>query len=186
MKIGIVHGRFQPLHIGHMEYLLVGKEKCDFLIVGITNSDPRLIREDPSDKRRGKPSSNPLTYFERLMIIQQALTNEGIEASEFCVVPFPINVPELIKYYVPLDAVFFLTIYDAWGERKLKIFESMGLNVEVLWRQLKKLTTGTEVRNRIAQNKPWEHLVPPATVRAIKQFNVDIRIKKLLSEEEHD
>jgi nicotinamide-nucleotide adenylyltransferase len=169
-----------------MEYLLAGKEKCDFLVIGITNSDSRLIREDPSDERRSKPSSNPLTYFERLLIIQDAFMNEGIRASEFCITPFPINVPELIKYYVPMDAIFFLRIYDAWGEKKYKILKSLGLNLEILWRRSKKVITGTEVRNRIAQNKPWEHLVPPATVRVIKQFNIDIRIKKLLGEEDHD
>ncbi len=31
-KIGVIHGRFQMLHIGHMEYLLAGKERCNYLL----------------------------------------------------------------------------------------------------------------------------------------------------------
>ena len=37
MKTGVIHGRFQGLHNGHMEYLLTAKKRCDFLVIGITN-----------------------------------------------------------------------------------------------------------------------------------------------------
>ena len=37
--IGVIHGRFQMLHHGHMEYLLAGKKRCQRLIIGISNPD---------------------------------------------------------------------------------------------------------------------------------------------------
>jgi nicotinamide mononucleotide adenylyltransferase len=43
--IGVVHGRFQPFHNGHLEYVLSAKQKCDFLYVGIAMwGSPTLTR----------------------------------------------------------------------------------------------------------------------------------------------
>ncbi|MEE3919398.1 hypothetical protein V2I01_16940 [Micromonospora sp. BRA006-A] len=36
---GFAHGRFQVLHMEHLEYLLAAAERCDFLHVGITQPD---------------------------------------------------------------------------------------------------------------------------------------------------
>ncbi len=46
---GVIHGRFQILHNDHMRYLLAGKERCEHLVVGITNPDPTLVREDAAE-----------------------------------------------------------------------------------------------------------------------------------------
>ncbi|TMK95420.1 MAG: hypothetical protein E6G42_02925 [Actinobacteria bacterium] len=48
----MVHGRFQPFHNGHLEYLRGAAARCDELFVGITNPDPRRIKEEPSDPLR--------------------------------------------------------------------------------------------------------------------------------------
>ena len=34
--LGVVMGRFQGLHLGHMEYLLAGAQRCEHLLVGVT------------------------------------------------------------------------------------------------------------------------------------------------------
>jgi len=36
----MVHGRFQPLHCGHLQYVLVAFARCEHLIVGIANLAP--------------------------------------------------------------------------------------------------------------------------------------------------
>ena len=40
-EVGVIHGRFQGLHLAHMEYLLAGKSRCRFMYIGITNPDLR-------------------------------------------------------------------------------------------------------------------------------------------------
>jgi hypothetical protein len=62
---GVIHGRFQVLHNDHLKYLLAGKARCRHLVVGITNPDPFLTKEDAAEPRRSEPGANPLTYFER-------------------------------------------------------------------------------------------------------------------------
>jgi len=180
-KIGVVHGRFQPLHIGHLEYFLAAKKKCDFLIVGITNPDPSLTKDDKTNPHRSLDTSNPFTYFERYTMIKESLLETGLKRDEFDIVPFPINFPDLIKYYVPTEkSVFYITIYDEWGWKKKQLLESIGVKVEVLWvkKESEKSTTGTEIRKRIREGNDWKELVPPAVYRLIKEWKLD---EKLLS-----
>ena len=66
----MIHGRFQPFHNGHLEYLRGAAALSDPVFVGITNPDPRRVREEPSDPLRHLPESNPFTYTERLLMIE--------------------------------------------------------------------------------------------------------------------
>ena len=51
IDIGVVHGRFQPLHLKHMEYILAAKMRCRKLYIGITNPDNLHTRESVHDIR---------------------------------------------------------------------------------------------------------------------------------------
>ena len=132
---GVAHGRFQIFHNDHLKYLQAAKARCRHLVVAITNPDPTLTKFDPADPGRSSPERNPLSYYERYRIIKRALQEQDWSPEEFSIVPLPINFPDLYQYYVPLTATFFLTIYDDWGERKLQMFQSLGLTTEVLWRR---------------------------------------------------
>ena len=178
-ETGVIHGRFQALHEGHMEYLLAGKSRCEFLFIGITNSDPHLTSENGHDLNRSTVLANPFTYYERLEMLRDAMLENGIERNAFEIVPFPINFPELIRYYVPLDAVFFVTIYDEWGKHKLETLMNMGLRTEVMWERSvsERLTSGSEIRNLIATNKEWEHLVPKSVAKYIKEKHLSERLR---------
>jgi len=181
--IGVIHGRFQVLHNDHIKYLMAGKELCSHLIVGITNPDPSLTRDSSANPHRSTPLANPLTYYERYLMTKAALVEQGLELSEFSVVPFPINVPELIKHYVPLDAVFFLTIYDDWGRQKKKYFESLGLKIHVLWEVPieKKGLSSSDIRRSMIEGKKWEQHIPSSVEKLMKQWNITQRLVELKS-----
>lgn len=177
-RVGVIHGRFQPLHVGHLEYLLAGMARCDLLVVGITNPDPGATVHEPSDPARGEAAANPCTFYERLVMVEAALSESGIARERFRIVPFPHGRPELLVHYAPRDAVYFLTIYDAWGETKLQRFAHLGLRTDVLWRREAKAISGTELRMRIARGEPWAHLVPPGVAAAIRAFGIDARLAR--------
>lgn len=171
-ELGVIHGRFQLLHNDHMKYLLAGKRRCRHLVIGITNPDPTLTRDDSADPARSMSRSNPFSYFQRYGMVRAAMAQQG-HGDEISIVPFPINFPELYRYYVPLDAVFFLTIYDDWGRRKKKMFTELGLATEVLWecpREEKGLSS-TEIRSKIIAGENWQSLVPEPVVRLIMENN---------------
>ena len=180
VETGVIHGRFQVLHNDHLVYLLAGMELCRHLVVGITNPDPLLTRNEDADPKRSDPSANPLTYFERYLMVRAVMEEAGIEPSRLSVVPFPINMPELYRYYVPLDALFFLTIYDEWGKRKLEYFASLGLRTHVLRHVSgdQKGLSATGIRRRMASNEPWEDMVPPAAADLLKKWDIPARLRE--------
>ena len=161
-----------------MRYLLAGKNRCKHLVVGITNPDPLLTKFDETDKARSSREANPLTYFERYSIVKLALKEAGVSENNFSIVPFPINYPELYAYYVSLNASFYLTIYDPWGEKKLHMFKSLGLTTEILWQKniTQKRISGKDVRRRIVEDGEWTHLVPKTTAEYIKTNNIRNRL----------
>ncbi len=183
VELGVIHGRFQVLHNDHLKYLLAGKARCRHLVVAITNPDPFLTRHDPAAPHRSDPLQNPLSYFERYTMVRAVMGEAGIAHEDFSVVPFPVNLPELYAHYVPLDAAFYLTIYDSWGKRKLDHFRNLGLKTDILWEKTPdtKGLSGTDIRLTMARNDPWEHLLPKAVTVLMRLWGIPERLRRLAS-----
>jgi nicotinamide-nucleotide adenylyltransferase len=183
-EVGVIHGRFQVLHNDHLRYLLAGKALCRHLVVGITNPDPWSTRSEAADPGRSDPLANPLTYYERYRMLQAVLQARGIGAVSLSIVPLPINLPERYRFYVPLNAVFFLSIYDDWGRRKRDYFQSLGLRIHV-FREVspeEKGISAKTIRKAMVQGRPWTHLVPPETAALMKKWRIAARLKKCREE----
>jgi len=165
---GCVHGRFQPFHRGHLEYALLAKGRCRRLLVGITNPDPSRVTPEAANARRHTVESNPFTYLERALMLRDSLLDEGLEAREFIVAPFPIQELELCRHYVPEGTVHFERVYSGWEEEKVRRLRAHGLTVEVLDRGEEKAVSGTEIRHLIRAGLTWEHLVPAAAIPVIR------------------
>ena len=181
VETGVIHGRFQIFHHDHLRYVLAGKMRCRHLVVGITNPDPTLTRPDASDPDRSTAESNPLTYFERSVLVRTALLEVECSPLEFSIVPFPINFPELYVYYVPMDATYYLTIYDQWGRRKLEQFQSLGLKTEVLWERSpdRKGLRASDIRKRMIRGEPWKDFVSPAVASVLERWGIPERLRRL-------
>jgi cytidyltransferase-like protein len=157
----MIHGRFQPFHNGHLEYLKGAARRCEELFVGITNPDPQRIKPEGSDPLRHLPESNPYTYVERLLMVKAAAQDAGIEAASLHVIPFPVNEPELWRAYVPEDVVQFIRLFSDWGDTKLDRLREAGYEVVVLDEGAAKEISGAQVREALRNGGDWESLVPP-------------------------
>jgi nicotinamide-nucleotide adenylyltransferase len=164
----MIHGRFQPFHNGHLEYLRGAAAQADEVFVGITNPDPSRIREERSDPLRHLPESNPFTYVERLLMVKAAAEDEGIRVH---VIPFPVNEPELWQAYVPDGVTQYLRLFSEWGDTKLDRMRDAGYDVVVLDEGAEKEISGADVRAAIRAGTNWEELVPPGVVRVIKSLD---------------
>jgi nicotinamide-nucleotide adenylyltransferase len=164
---GCVHGRFQPFHNGHLEYVLRAGQLCERLIVGITAPDPTAVRKETANARRHEPASNPFTYFERLLMIRDALLAKGLDPRGFALVPFPIHDPGLIRHYVPEGTVHFVRVYSRWEEEKVRRLRDGGAIVEILDPGEEKKISGAGVRRRLREGLPWENLVPHSTAEVV-------------------
>ncbi|HXG17937.1 MAG TPA: adenylyltransferase/cytidyltransferase family protein [Methylomirabilota bacterium] len=175
-RYGMIHGRFQPFHLGHFHYALTAAQRCAHLIVGITNPDPSCIVAEATDPERHRPEANIFTFFERQQMIRAALTEAGLDEQRISFVPFPIHHPERWRYYCPPDALHFLRVFSAWGQEKMRRFQEMGWRVEVLDAGARKDMSGSEVRRRLRAGQGWEELVPPAVAEVLREIGAVERL----------
>jgi cytidyltransferase-like protein len=163
----MIHGRFQPFHNGHLEYLRGAAARSDEVFVGITNPDPQRVKQEASDPLRHLPESNPFTYVERLLMVEAVAEDEAIRAH---VIPFPVNEPELWPAYVPAGVTQYLRLFSEWGGTKLDRMREAGYDVVVLDEGAEKELSGADVRAALRSGSGWESLVPPGVARVIRSL----------------
>lgn len=97
IETGVVNGRFQVLHLKHMEYILAAKMRCRKLYIGLTNPDGRMTGDSVNDQNRSTKAANPLTYFERYEMIKGAMQEFKVPEQEYDILPFPINFRNILQ-----------------------------------------------------------------------------------------
>jgi nicotinamide-nucleotide adenylyltransferase len=167
----MIHGRFQPFHNGHLEYLLGAYERSEEVFVGITNPDPTRIKPEASDPLRHLPESNPWTYADRLIMAKAAARDAGLDLARVHVIPFPVNEPELWAAYVPEGVTQYIRLFSEWGGTKVDRLRDAGYEVVVLDEGAEKAVSGADVRASIRDGGDWEALVPPAVARVIRSLD---------------
>ena len=180
-SIGVIHGRFQGLHNGHMEYLLAGKSRCEHLVIGITNylCNSKNAKISKIDTHRLTEEANPFTYYERMEMIRYAMHEYDVSDSEFSIVPFPIEQTDLLFNFVPRKAVYYMTIYDDWGREKLQLLTNLELNVKVMWErtEAEKPISGTLIRKKILNGEDYKQFVPESVYNYINAHGLESVIK---------
>jgi len=161
----MIHGRFQPFHNGHLEYLKGAAAHSDEVWVGITNPDPTRIKPEAADPVRHLPESNPYTYAERLLMVKAAATVVEIDVH---VIPFPVNEPELWSAYVPPNVTQFIRHFSDWGATKIERLRAAGYDVVILDEGAEKEISGADVRAALRDGGDWQSLVPADVARVIE------------------
>lgn len=178
-RVACVHGRFQPFHFGHLEYLTEASKRCDFLWVGLTQLyNNRLFHTDQA-KHRGLLRSNPLTYWERVVCISSALSEYSIKPGNYGFLPFPIENPSDLHNFVGKEVVCFTTIYDEWNRHKLKTLSENGYTVEVLWERSEKPYSGESIRQKMLSGDSWKNLMPESVAVLMKNWDIPKRLKDM-------
>jgi nicotinamide-nucleotide adenylyltransferase len=164
----MIHGRFQPFHNGHLEYLRGAAARSDEVFVGITNPDPSRVVPEPSDPVRHLPESNPWSYAERMLMVKAAAQDLGLDLACVHPIPFPVNEPELWAAYVPAGVKQYIRLFSDWGGTKLDRLREAGYEVVVLDEGSEKEVSGVEVRALLRDGGEWEALVPAGVARVIR------------------
>ena len=167
---GMIHGRFQPFHNGHLEYFAGAAERSHEVFVGITNPDPARIKPEPSDPQRHLPDSNPWSYADRLLMVKAAAADLGLDLARVHVIPFPVNEPELWAAYVPDGVTQYIRLFSEWGGTKLERLRAAGYEVVVLDEGAEKGVSGADVRDALRDGGDWQSLVPPGVARVIRSL----------------
>lgn len=177
---GSVHGRFQPLHNGHLAYILEAKRKCKFLWIGITQYNVQKLERSPHDSHREVRFHNPFTFHERVHVITRALLDSGLDKDDFDIIPFPIDTPECLEDFLPKSIPVLTTVYDDWNRHKIELLRKSGYQVVVLWEKTNKEIDGVRVRESILRGDGmWKKDVPAATMDAVEALGIRERLMYL-------
>lgn len=171
-----IHGRFQPFHNGHLDYFRWAKARVDVLYVGVTQIYNEQGGVFPGAEHRGKATSNPLTFFERMSLIEASIKADGFDADCFRVIPFPIEDPYRLASFFPRSLKCFTTLHSEWNHHKIALLKENGFDVEVLTDDAPSLDwrSGTEVRKMIREgNSDWKTFVPPGCKELIESNYLD-------------
>jgi cytidyltransferase-like protein len=177
-----VHGRFQPFHKQHLEYIVAAKQRCDFLYIGITRSDPTQQQQCEVAPHRADALANLLSYFERTEMISRCLLAEGFHRGQFGFVPIPIDNPECLPYFMGRDIQCFTTTCDDWNLHKIAVLERSGYKVLSLIDRrdpgrVGSYISGSNIRNLIAKNDDsWVSFVPKAVAHYLMEIGYPARL----------
>ena len=164
---GILIGRMQPVHNGHIQVIESILDEVDEIIIGIGSAQLSHSLKDP------------FTAGERVVMMNQALADIGVDSSRYYIIPMQdINFNALWVSHVKMLTPPFSVVYS--GNPLVKqLFAEEGYEVKQppLYDRLH--LSGTEVRNRIIEDKNWQELVPDATVKLINEINGDKTLKNL-------
>ena len=171
---GILIGRMQPVHNGHMQVIDKILDEVDEIVIGIGSAQ---LSHD---------LKNPFTAGERVVMLTQALADRGVDPSRYYVIPMQdIDFNAIWVSHVKMLTPPFSIVYS--GNPLVKqLFSEEGFNVKQppLYDRLN--LSGTEVRNRILNDFNWKELVPKATENLINEINGVERIKNLSKKEIND
>jgi nicotinamide mononucleotide adenylyltransferase len=178
LSVASVHGRFQPLHLEHMEYITKAFTRTSFLYIGITQYERANLQSVPGASRhRTDVDSNPLSFFERLTLIGLALDEIGVAKDTYAVVPFPIEKPGQLGDFLPVDVPVLTTWVEEWNQTKIELLQRNGYTVEVLFNRDPKTIAGSDIRACIAKDDDsWKSLVPAATVGYLESLDLPSRL----------
>ncbi|WP_095191743.1 hypothetical protein [Pseudomonas sp. Irchel 3E19] len=170
VDVGMVHGRFQPFHHEHFEYVLYGLSKSKKCLIGITQPDIGKITGCDLLPHRGTSEGNPFTFEERADMIRLSLIDWGISEDRFEILKFDVDqsddaIATLRQKHN--EVVQFVRLFSEWELYKKKIFESAGMKVEIVRSEASQFSTknvtGTLVRELIESDRNWRDFVPLGT-----------------------
>ena len=166
MQVGILVGRFQPLHIGHVqaiEFALKNSNKL-FIVVGSA---------EKSNQKR-----NPFTFEERKKMIELAINEKELQ-DNISIIPIndANNHTEWISSIKNTIGEYNLIFTnDELTEKLFKKDETRVINVPLLDRNI---LSATEVRKRLELDKEWKSLVIPEIANYLTEINAVERMKSI-------
>lgn len=174
IKVGSIHGRFQPFHNEHLDYLMLAFEKCEHLVIGITQPNNHNLNTIFDIKKRIEPAYNPLSYDQRVAMIDNILVELGIPDDKYSFKKFNIDNPTTLEKELCKSIVCFTTIREVWNSKKIDILKHLGYKVEILKEDYSEnRITSSKIRAKILNREnSWEKDVPAACCKYLESIDI--------------
>ena len=162
--IGMILGRFQPFHNGHLELVRSAAHEVDRLVIVIGSSLRHGTKE------------NPFTAEERRGMIEAALKEEGIMNYTVVAVSDILLDEEYVNHIRQFTPPFNI-IYAGTNALTAKLFGEAGFDVRTC-RRFGNIE-GSAIRKKMLTNSGWKKDVPKKVAEHIEKIDGVNRIKKL-------
>ena len=162
---GLLIGRFQPFHLGHLDAVLFGLSRVENLFICIGSSNK-------SNERK-----NPFSAKERREMIVTSIEPSIADRIKIFDVP---DVGDHEKWTFEIDKT--VPKYDIVftnDEFTRTLFEKREISVISVILKDREKFSGTNIRNLIAYDRNWRDLVPQGTRNVLDSINAKERLKNM-------
>jgi nicotinamide-nucleotide adenylyltransferase len=167
---GLLVGRLQPIHKGHMDVIKRILAEVDEVVIGIGSAQ---LSHTPKD---------PFTAGERTMMISKALSEYGISTSSYYIIPIQdVARNSLWVAQVKMLTPPFEIIYSG-NSLVERLFIEAGYKVTNPPIYNREIYSGTEVRKRMITGDDWRSLIPNSVVEVIEEIDGINRIRHINKE----
>lgn len=157
-KKGLVIGRFQPFHKGHLFLINKSLEIADTIVLAIGSAQK-------SDEK------NPFGLEARKKMLAEVVENESLASKVLGIIPLYDNPSDDLWFKDLISKVsdFDVTIgNNPWNNG---IIEREGIPVVTVGLYNREELEAAKIRSLMQENKPWESRVPGYLVKLIEENN---------------
>jgi nicotinamide-nucleotide adenylyltransferase len=161
---GLFLGRFQPFHIGHLDGVEQVLRDCTSVLIVVSSAHLCHMVD------------HPFTSGERYQMIKHTMLDLGIGPERYDIIPVGDNssTPAFLATVVSFSPPFH-RVYTG-NPQIVSLFSSWQYDVRPT---RSAVTSGEDVRRRMATDDDWECWVPDATVDLIRAIEGVRRVKLL-------
>jgi nicotinamide-nucleotide adenylyltransferase len=163
---GLLIGRFQPFHKGHLSAVNFGLSKVENLWIGIGSSN------------KSHEKKNPFTADERKEMIISSLDSETLKRVKVFYVP---DIGDHEKWTHHVDSI--VPKYDVVfsnDDFTISLYKKRGIYVIEVPLLQRDMISGTRIRELLVTDQDWASLVPEGTKKILLQINAKDRLSKIL------
>ena len=162
---GLLIGRFQPFHLGHLEALQFALSKVDKLWLGLGSSNK------PIEK------NNPFSADERKEMILSSISDSLKNKITIYFIP---DLDNHVKWIEKIDTI--VPTFDiVFSNDSLTdhLYSKRSVQVMTIPFLKRDQLSGTRIRDLIKSDQKWDDLVPSGTKLILENLNAQSRLKIL-------
>ena len=162
---GLLIGRFQPFHLGHLSAIQFALSKVDKLWIGLGSSNKPIEKD------------NPFTATERKEMILSSIDSSMKEKISIYFIP---DVDNHVRWIEKIDTIVpSFDIVFSNDDLTKHLYAKRSTQISSIPFSNREILSGTRIRDLIVSDQKWDDLVPCGTKNFLISIGAKDRLKDL-------